>query len=133
MSYELYEMLVKGYYYQVMRKDDLYMMFYVGFWDEDTAQIGIARSTNELKLVGSLQLDGCLTPSGTCNGVTGWERHPGNPTIAPSKDEWDGDACYKPFTIFVRSTWRMWYNGRKGALEQIGLVTHLGEDLRAPQ
>lgn len=93
---------------QVTYHDNWYLMFYIGYWDEDTAQIGIARSRD---------------------GVTGWERHPENPIIAPSEDQWDGDACYKPFVIFDGRCWRLWYNGRHGAPEQIGLATHDGEDL----
>jgi predicted GH43/DUF377 family glycosyl hydrolase len=93
---------------QVFHHDGWYLMFYVGFWDEDTAQIGIARSRD---------------------GVSGWERHPLNPVLAPSEGEWDGDATYKPFVIFDGQRWRLWYNGRRGAPEQIGLAIHEGEDL----
>jgi predicted GH43/DUF377 family glycosyl hydrolase len=93
---------------QVDYHDGWYLMFYVGFWDEDTAQVGIARSRD---------------------GITGWERHPENPIIAPSRGQWDGDACYKPFVIFDGARWLLWYNGRKGGPEQIGLATHEGEDL----
>jgi hypothetical protein len=93
---------------QVVKKDDGHLMFFVGFWDEDTAQIGIARS---------------------CDGITAWERHPQNPILAPSKDSWDADACYKPFALFDGERWRNWYNGRNGGLEQIGLAIHEGEDL----
>jgi len=63
-------------------------MFNIGYWDEDTAQIGIARSRD---------------------GITGWERHPYNPVLAPAENEWD--------------------NGRRGASEQIGMAVHEGEDL----
>ena len=93
---------------QVIKKGNWYLMFYVGFWDEDTAQIGIARSRD---------------------GITGWERHPQNPVIAPSCEAWDGDACYKPFAVCAGHTWRLWYNGRREALEQIGMAIHTGEDL----
>jgi predicted GH43/DUF377 family glycosyl hydrolase len=89
-------------------KDGWYLMFYIGYWDEDTAQIGLARSRN---------------------GINDWERHPENPIIAPTESGWDGEACYKPFAIFDGASWRLWYNGRNGHLEQIGLVTHEGEDL----
>ena len=74
----------------------------------DTAQIGIARSRD---------------------GLTAWERHPLNPVIAPSENMWDGDATYKPFAIFGGQRWQLWYNGRRGASEQIGLAVHAGEDL----
>ena len=83
-------------------------MFYIGFRDEAHAQIGIARSRD---------------------GVTGWQRHPANPIIRPGKDQWDHDAVYKPYAIFDGQKWLLWYNGRKGGVEQIGLAVHEGEDL----
>jgi predicted GH43/DUF377 family glycosyl hydrolase len=95
---------------QVVRREDWYYMFYIGFFDLHKAQIGIARSRD---------------------GLTNWQRHPGNPIISPTKDGWDHDACYKPYAIFdeARQRWMLWYNGRKGDVEQIGLATHEGEDL----
>ncbi len=96
---------------QVQRRGDWHYMFYVGFRDEPHAQIGIARSRD---------------------GITNWERHPANPIIRPGKDQWDHDACYKPYAIFDGEKWLLWYNGRHGGLEQIGLVTHQGENLGFP-
>jgi predicted GH43/DUF377 family glycosyl hydrolase len=97
---------------QVIREGDWHVMFYIGFADEHTAQIGIARSRD---------------------GVTDWERHPANPIIRArvNKSSWDDDACYKPYAIFDESgdRWLLWYNGRKGSLEQIGLATHAGRPL----
>jgi hypothetical protein len=83
-------------------------MFYIGFRDEPHAQIGLARSRD---------------------GVTGWQRHPANPIIRTGKDQWDHDAVYKPYAIFDGRRWLLWYNGRKGGVEQIGLAVHEGEDL----
>ncbi len=93
---------------QVVRRGDGYFMFYIGFRDRDHAQIGIARSKD---------------------GITGWERHPANPIIRPGREKWDHDAVYKPFAIFDGARWLLWYNGRRGGVEQIGLATHEGEDL----
>lgn len=59
----------------------------------------------------------------------GWQRLPANPIIFPGKDSWDADACYKPFAIFNGRQWLLWYNGRRGGREQIGLARHRGEDL----
>lgn len=94
---------------QVEKRGDWYLMFYIGFRDELTAQIGIARSKD---------------------GITSWERHSANPIIQPGKGKWDHDACYKPYAIFDGKKWLLWYNGRNGSLEQIGVVFHEGEDLR---
>jgi predicted GH43/DUF377 family glycosyl hydrolase len=93
---------------QVVRQGDWFLMFYIGFEDGNRAQIGLARSRD---------------------GITGWERHPANPLIRRGKDRWDHDAVYKPFAILDGGRWLLWYNGRKGGVEQIGLATHEGEDL----
>jgi hypothetical protein len=63
------------------------------------------------------------------DGITGWQRHPANPIIRPGQGEWDHDACYKPFAIRDGGRWRLWYNGRQGNLEQIGVVFREVDDL----
>ncbi len=93
---------------QVIRRADWHLMFYIGFRDESHAQIGVARSRD---------------------GIAGWQRHPANPIIRPGRDKWDHDAVYKPYAIFDGRRWLLWYNGRKGSVEQIGLALHSGEDL----
>ena len=95
---------------QVIPADDGYIMFYIGFRNEHLAQIGLAHSPD---------------------GITHWRRHGANPIIYPVPDAWDGDACYKPFAIFDKKNdcWMLWYNGRNGGVEQIGLVVHPGYDL----
>ena len=98
---------------QVIPNSEWHTMFYIGFRDEHRAQIGLARSRD---------------------GITGWQRHPANPIIFPVDGAWDADACYKPFAIFDRRNdrWMLWYNGRKGSMEQIGLALHPGLDLGFP-
>jgi predicted GH43/DUF377 family glycosyl hydrolase len=93
---------------QVVRHGSWFYMFYIGFRDVDHAQIGIARSKD---------------------GITNWQRHAANPVIKPTPDGWDHDACYKPYAIFDGAKWLLWYNGRHGNVEQIGLAIHEGEDL----
>jgi predicted GH43/DUF377 family glycosyl hydrolase len=83
-------------------------MFYIGFRDVHHAQIGVARSHD---------------------GVSHWQRLPANPIVRPDPGQWDHDACYKPCAIFDGSKWLLWYNGRHGSLEQIGLAIHEGRDL----
>jgi predicted GH43/DUF377 family glycosyl hydrolase len=97
---------------QVVRQGGWHVMFYIGFRDEDHAQIGLARSRD---------------------GLTQWQRLPANPIIRPTAGGWDADACYKPFAILDGSRWLLWYNGRRGGSEQIGLVTHEGADLGFPE
>lgn len=93
---------------QVVRHGDWHLMFYIGFRDVDHAQIGLARSRD---------------------GISNWQRHSANPIIRPGENKWDHDACYKPFAILDGGRWLLWYNGRRGSVEQIGLAIHEGEDL----
>lgn len=93
---------------QIIKWKGWYYAFYIGFRDIDHAQIGLARSKD---------------------GVTGWVRHAANPIVRPTPGGWDADACYKPFAVYSGGSWRIWYNGRNNHLEQIGLVTHPGENL----
>lgn len=93
---------------QVLGHGGWYLMFYIGYQDEPTARICLARSKD---------------------GVTNWQRHPANPIIRPGAERWDHDACYKPFAVYDGARWLLWYNGRRGGLEQIGMVRHEGEDL----
>lgn len=97
---------------QVLKQADWYVMFYIGFYDEGRAQIGLARSRD---------------------GITGWQRHPANPIVWPSKDGWDANACYKPYALLDGQKWLLWYNGRHDGFEQIGLVTREGSDLEFEQ
>lgn len=96
---------------QVVQQGDWHVMFYIGFADRDHAQIGVTRSKD---------------------GISGWQRHPANPIVRPDRDRWDADAVYKPYAIYDGKKWLLWYNGRRGGIEQIGLVTHEGEDLGFP-
>jgi len=92
---------------QVFKKDAWYYNFYIGYKTVDFAQIGIARSRD---------------------GISNWERYPNNPIIVPEEGKWDGEACYKPYVVYDGKKWLLWYNGRNGLDEQIGLVTHIGEE-----
>ncbi|MFR9152941.1 MAG: hypothetical protein ACLVLD_26300 [Hungatella sp.] len=81
-------------------------MFYIGFIHVDRAAIGLARSKD---------------------GITGWERYPKNPLIAPDTGGFDEKAVYKPYVMRVGKGWMMWYNGAKYlpegeelVIEQIG-------------
>ncbi len=93
---------------QVIRRGDWHFMFYIGFADRHRAQVGLARSKD---------------------GITGWQRHPANPLLRPGPGKWDGDAVYKPYAIFDGRRWLLWYNGRRGDREQIGVAFHEGEGL----
>jgi len=88
-------------------------MFYIGFYNISFAQIGIARSKD---------------------GISNWVRHPQNPIISPGPEHWDDEATYKPSPLWIPEigAWYLWFNGRSGSVEEIGLATHKGYDLGWP-
>jgi predicted GH43/DUF377 family glycosyl hydrolase len=87
-----------------------YEMAYIGFHNDHFAQIGLARSRD---------------------GIHGWERLAQNPIIRPTNDSkgWDYDAVYKPSLAFDGKRWLLFYNGRNGSKEQIGVAYHNGREL----
>jgi len=93
----------------VVQHGKWYIMFYIGFENPSRARIGIARSLD---------------------GITNWQRHPANPIIRTGGLlSWDRSAVYKPAVIFDGKRWLLWYNGRSGSVEQIGLAIYENEDL----
>ena len=93
--------------------DGRWAMFYIGYSDIDTARIGCAISPD---------------------GITGWKRLGRNPIVAPDVGTWNGSACYKPSVVRDEKNgrWLLWYNGRNGAPEYVGMAVHEGLDLEAP-
>lgn len=85
-----------------------YLLFYIGYRDVDTACICVAASEN---------------------GKTGFRRFVGNPIVSPEAGSWDADACYKPTAVYdaAAGRWRVWYNGRTGPDEYIGLAEAAGD------
>ena len=84
-----------------------YYMFYIGYYDIDTAGICVAYSPD---------------------GITRWTRLKNNPVVSPDPGSWDADACYKPSVIRDEAEycWKLWYNGRNGSREYIGMARHDG-------
>lgn len=88
---------------QLLKEDDGYLMFYIGYRDINTACICAARSKD---------------------GITGWQRVPENPLVMPTPGGWDEDSCYKPTVIRDEDgTCHLWYNGRRESFEYIGYAT----------
>jgi len=94
----------------VIKDHAYYDIMYIGFKDDHFAQIGIARSHD---------------------GIHNWERNPANPVIRPGNAEnaWDYDAVYKPSLVLDGDRWLLWYNGRHGGVEQIGMAVHQGKEI----
>ena len=90
--------------------DGSWAMFYIGYSDIHTARIGCAVSPD---------------------GVTRWRRLAANPLVEPTPGAWDSAAVYKPSVVRdeANDRWLLWYNGRTGGREYIGLVEHKGLDL----
>ena len=88
-----------------------YLVFYIGYWDIHTA---------------------CICAAYSEDGVTDFRRSKYNPLVTPSPGEWDADACYKPSALYdsKKGCWRIWYNGRSGNSEYIGLAEKQGDFTR---
>lgn len=93
--------LVKVTAAQIIKSNNWYYMFYIGFESDSRATV-------------------CLCRSRTGGGE--WEQYPGNPIVSPDEGCWDHDACYKPAVCIADGKVMLWYNGRKDSSEQIGLV-----------
>lgn len=85
-------------------EDGGYGMFYIGYQNIDNARICYAHSKD---------------------GISGWIRSEFNPLISPSRGKWDAHAVYKPAFFFNDQEKKgyIWYNGRRGLEEYIGLAT----------
>lgn len=88
----------------VLLIDGWYYMFYAGFRNTDYSSIGLVRSKD---------------------GLTNWQKHTANPIIDISleNDAWNCNAVYKPYAGWdeAQQQWMIWYNGRCGGLERIGV------------
>ena len=83
-----------------VENDGSYTMYYIGYQNVDVARICCATSEN---------------------GVT-WCRDGCNLCLSPSINSWDSDAVYKPSVLIFNGKMYLWYNGRSGFQEYIGLA-----------
>ena len=85
-----------------------YLLFYIGYRDIHTA---------------------CICCACSRDGVTSFRRCRHNPLILPTPGAWDADSCYKPSAVYdeAENKWRIWYNGRNGGVEYIGLAEKQGD------
>lgn len=77
-----------------------YEMYYIGYQNVDVARICYATSTDGIH----------------------WLRTENNLCLSPSPDVWDSDAVYKPSTLTYKGKKYLWYNGRSGNQEYIGMA-----------
>lgn len=77
-----------------------FYMFYIGYQNIDVARICYAESSD---------------------GIS-WIRPDNNLLLSPSKGGWDSDAVYKPSVVIWDDKLHLYYNGRKGHGEYIGLA-----------
>ena len=105
----------------VIFHESWYYLFYCGFRgipirvsvtvDVDHATVNLARSRD---------------------GISNWEKSTANPVVAPEPAEgsWNCDAVYKPFVAYDEKNqqWLLWYNGRCGGLERIGVSRLQGKN-----
>lgn len=85
-----------------------YIMAYIAYQNLDVTRICIATSK-----------DGLL-----------WKEDSNNPLVGPGGQGWDGHAVYKPSICFDRGRIIIWYNGRCGTIEQIGIAYFDKEEVR---
>ena len=87
----------------VIKVNGRYLQFYIGYENIDNARICVAESNDGID----------------------WKRIKQNPILSPTKGAWDSDAVYKPSVCLdaAENKAYLWYNGRKGHDEYIGLAT----------
>ena len=87
----------------IVKINERYLQFYIGYENIDNARICMAESADGIH----------------------WERNKLNPILSPTKSAWDSDAVYKPSVCLdaAENKAYLWYNGRKGHDEYIGFAT----------
>jgi predicted GH43/DUF377 family glycosyl hydrolase len=89
--------------------DGVFYMFYIGYTDMNTGRIILTKSLDGKK----------------------FDRSMYKVIVEPSQNSFDSDSVFKPSAIYDRKTnrWYLYYNGRTGSLEYIGLYTKEGQNL----
>lgn len=86
----------------VVKTDGGYVMAYIAYQNLDVCRIALAASAD---------------------GIHGWDDIYEEPVIGPREGKWDGHAVYKPTICMGEEVICLWYNGRSGTLERIGMAT----------
>lgn len=85
---------------QVLKTRNGYEMYYIGYQNVDVARVCYATSKDGIR----------------------WNRNFSNLLLSPSRGNWDAEATYKPTVYKQKDKIMLWYNGRKGGEEYIGLA-----------
>lgn len=88
---------------EIVHVDEVgYICFYIGYQNLDVSRICCAISDD---------------------GFDHWKKLACNPILGPTKNQWDGHAVYKPAVVVnPDSSLSIWYNGRRGRNEYIGMA-----------
>ena len=90
----------------VIKKDNGYIMYYIGFNGYGHSAVGAVCSAD---------------------GITGWVEHPDNPLIAGTDGSWDHWGICKVSILEEEDGFcRLWYNGCNRKLEEIGILERKG-------
>ena len=54
---------------------------------------------------------------------TPWVKYAGNPVLAPTEGDWDGDFVTTPRVLYQGNMYRMWYQGGHSGVNHIGYAT----------
>lgn len=84
----------------ILKRDKKYEMYYIGYQNPHVARICYAYSVDGIH----------------------WYRPDNNLLIGPTRKGFDLDATYKPTVVDNNGKLYMWYNGRSGNVEYIGLA-----------
>ena len=85
----------------VIKIENRYMMYYIGYQNLDVARICEAYSDDGIN----------------------WIHSTGNPILSPTFNSWDSNAVYKPTVIYNNDgSMYIWYNGRCNKNEYIGFA-----------
>ena len=76
-------------------------MAYISYQNTDVARVSLAYSED---------------------GIQNWVDNLNNPILSPEKNGWDNKSIYKPTMCMWCGRWMLWYNGRDGRQESIGLA-----------
>jgi hypothetical protein len=105
----------------VLFHDGWFYLFYCGFRGSDPPRVQLTNQDIDHATINLAR---------SKYGLTNWEASVENPIVQPEQraGSWNCDAVYKPVALYdeAHSQWLLWYNGRCGHMEMIGMSTLKG-------